>query len=80
VKGFGKSKAKDAKYKITEGIVDYAKKAKLEIVVPDELIEITIKTIEENARTGNVGDGKIFIYEIQDVIKIRTGQRGKDAI
>ncbi|MEW6456410.1 MAG: P-II family nitrogen regulator [Acidobacteriota bacterium] len=80
VKGFGKSMKVNYKDKFSDEIIEYDKKIKLEIVVPDELTEVTVRTIEENARTGSKGDGKIFIYEVQDVIKIRTGERGKSAI
>ncbi|RMD91437.1 MAG: P-II family nitrogen regulator [Calditrichaeota bacterium] len=80
VRGFGRSRASEAKHKIIDDIVEYAPKAKLEIVVPDDMVEITVETILEHAHTGNPGDGKIFIINVEDVIKIRTKQRGEQAL
>ena len=74
VKGFGKTK------KSSDEILEHDHKTKLEIIVPDELAEMTVKVIEENARTGGKGDGKIFISEVLDVVRIRTGERGRSAI
>jgi nitrogen regulatory protein P-II 1 len=80
VKGFGKTKKAIFKEKSLDEILKHENKIKLEIVVPDELAESAIKAIEENARTGGKGDGKIFIFEVLDVVKIRTGERGRSAI
>ena len=80
VKGFGRRRAADAAERVTAGVIDYVKKAKLEIVVPDELLEQVIKTIEQHAHRGKPGDGKIFVSKIEDVIKVRTGERGEQAI
>ena len=80
VKGFGKGRAEHAKAKIVEDLVEYAKKVKLEIVVPDHLVETVVQIIQANAHTGTPGDGKIFVYAVEDVIKIRTGERGERAI
>jgi len=80
VKGFGKSQAEDAEHKIVEDFVGYVKKAKLEIVVPDHLVGAVAEIIQTHAHTGNPGDGKIFISTVDDVIKIRTGERGEGAI
>ncbi len=74
VKGFGKTK------KSPNEILEQDHKTKLEMIVPDELAEMAIKVIQENARTGGKGDGKIFLSEILDVVKIRTGERGRNAI
>ena len=74
VKGFGK------KRKRPDEVLEHDHKTKLEIIVPDELAEIAIKVIEENARTGGKGDGKIFLSEVLDVVRIRTGERGPSAI
>ena len=71
VKGFGKTK------KSPDKILEHDHKTKLEIIVPDELAEMTVKIIQENARTGGKGDGKIFISEVLDVVRIRTGERGR---
>ena len=80
VKGFGRSRAVDADEKIVEGMHDYARKVKLEIVVPDDLLDWTLQAIVANAHRGKPGDGKIFVSTIDEVIKVRTGERGKDAI
>ncbi len=74
VKGFGKTK------KAPDEILEHDHRTKLEIIVPDELAETTVKAIQDNARTGGKGDGKIFISEILDVVRIRTGERGRGAI
>jgi nitrogen regulatory protein P-II 1 len=80
VRGFGRSRAAESKHKIIDDLVEYAPKAKVEIVVPDELAEITVETILNHAHTGNPGDGKIFIIHVEDVVKIRTRQRGEQAL
>ena len=72
IRGFGKSKAKDSKEKITEGLIAYVQKVKIEVVVPDEMVETIVSTIQANAHTGNPGDGKIFIYAVDDVINEPT--------
>lgn len=80
VRGFGKTR-KAVPATVPElDILEYDKRIKLEIVVPDQIEEITIKTIAESARTGGRGDGKIFVSEILDTIKVRTGERGPGAI
>jgi nitrogen regulatory protein P-II 1 len=80
IRGFGKSKAKDAREKIMDGVIAYVQKVKIEVVVPDEMVETVINTIQASAHTGNPGDGKIFINPVDDVIKIRTNERGAGAI
>jgi nitrogen regulatory protein P-II 1 len=80
IREFGKSKAKDAKQEIINGLVEYVHKVKIEVVVPDDMVEAVVRTIQANAHTGNSGDGKIFIYTVDDIIKIRTNQRGVEAI
>jgi len=78
--GFGRGRAAQAKAKIVEDSVEYVEKAKLEIVVPDHLAETVVQIIQANAHTGNPGDGKIFVYTVDDVIRVRTGERGEAAI
>ena len=73
VKGFGRSRAADAAEKIVEGSIEYAKKVKLELVVPEEMLEWAVQAIQANAHRGAPGDGKIFISTVDDVIKVRTG-------
>jgi nitrogen regulatory protein P-II 1 len=80
IRGFGKSRAKDAQEKIMDGLIAYVQKVKLEVVVPDEMVEIVVRTIQAYAHTGNPGDGKVFIYPVDEVVKIRTNERGAGAI
>ncbi len=80
VRGFGRRPVEEDRDKIVDDLVEYIPKAKLEIIVPDELVEKVVETIQQNARTGNPGDGKIFVITVEEVVKIRTGQRGKEAL
>ncbi len=80
VKGFGRQKGHIEVYRGTEYEVNFLPKLKIEVVVPDSIIDKVIATIIEKARTGNIGDGKIFLYSLEDVIRIRTGDKGETAI
>ncbi|CUS78586.1 nitrogen regulatory protein P-II family [Candidatus Kryptonium thompsonii] len=80
VKGFGKTRRSKEKELSNEGIYEFVPKIKIEIVVRDELAETVVNTIQENAHTGNPGDGKIFVIEVSNVVKIRTNERGEEAI
>lgn len=80
VRGFGRAQAVGAVNTVTEDAVEYVKKSKLELVVPDEMAEKVVEAIQRNAHTGNPGDGKIFIYQVDDVVRIRTGEHGEGAI
>jgi len=80
VKGFGRQKGHVEVYRGTEYEVNFLPKLKIEVVVPDSIIDKVIATIIEKARTGNIGDGKIFLYSLEDVIRIRTGEKGEAAI
>ena len=80
VHGFGRSCAATAPHKITLDEIEYAKKAKLEIVVQDEMVDEVVQTILEYGHTGNPGDGKIFIINVDEVYRIRTGEKGKKAL
>lgn len=80
VSGWGKTRARNAKDVVDEGAHSFAKKLKLEIVVADALVDTIVETISREAHTGNVGDGKIFVIEVNDVVKIRTGERGAQAL
>jgi nitrogen regulatory protein P-II 1 len=80
VKGFGRQKGHVEVYRGTEYEVSFLPKIKIEVVVPDSIIEKVISTIIEKAKTGNIGDGKIFLYSLEDVIRIRTGDKGEAAI
>ena len=80
VKGFGRQKGHTELYRGAEYVVDFIPKLKLEIVVPDDLVSKVVDAIVGAAKTGKIGDGKIFITDIAEVIRIRTGEKGEDAI
>ena len=80
VKGFGRQKGHTESYRGTEYAIDFLPKSKIELIVTDELVNQVIETIERAAKTGKIGDGKIFLSQVEEVIRIRTGERGKDAI
>jgi len=80
VRGFGRARAKNAKDKIIDGSIEYARKVKLEIVIPENLLNQVLQAVLAHARTGNPGDGKIFISKVIDVVRIRSGERGDRAI
>lgn len=80
VRGFGRNPFGRDRDKIVDDLIKYIPKVKLEIVVPDELVETVVQTIQANAHTGNKGDGKVFIFDVKDAIKIRTNERGASAI
>ena len=79
-KGFGRQKGHTELYRGAEYVVDFLPKVKLEFVVDDALAERAVEAITEAARTGRIGDGKIFVYGIDEAIRIRTGERGSDAV
>ncbi|GAB4418382.1 MAG: P-II family nitrogen regulator [Thermodesulfovibrionales bacterium] len=80
VKGFGRQKGHTELYRGAEYVIDFIPKIKVEIVTPDSLAQSVIDTIEKAAKTGKIGDGKIFVYPVEDVIRIRTGERGESAV
>jgi nitrogen regulatory protein P-II 1 len=80
VKGFGRQKGIREVYRGMEYQVDFLPKVKLEVIVPDDKAKDIIDTIIKKARTGRIGDGKIFVYPVSEVIRIRTGETGEDAI
>ncbi|MDO8271197.1 MAG: P-II family nitrogen regulator [Gammaproteobacteria bacterium] len=80
VKGFGRQKGHTELYRGAEYVVDFLPKVKVEVVVKDSALEQTIETIIKAANTGKIGDGKIFVYNIEQVIRIRTGETDDDAI
>jgi nitrogen regulatory protein P-II 1 len=79
-KGFGRQKGHTELYRGAEYVVDFLPKVKLEIVMDDALVERAVEAIQQAAHTGRIGDGKIFVTAIEEVIRIRTGERGSDAI
>ncbi|MFK5926268.1 MAG: P-II family nitrogen regulator [Desulfuromusa sp.] len=80
VKGFGRQKGHTELYRGAEYVVDFIPKIKMEIIVSDEIVTQVVDTIAEAAKTGRIGDGKIFVTPIDEVVRIRTGERGEDAI
>ncbi|HYS79584.1 MAG TPA: P-II family nitrogen regulator [Anaeromyxobacteraceae bacterium] len=80
VKGYGRQKGHSELYRGAEYVVDFLPKVKVEVVVPDQLVGRVIEMIERVARTGRIGDGKIFVSPSDEAIRIRTGERGEDAL
>ena len=79
-KGYGRQKGHSELYRGAEYVIDFLPKLKIEVVAPDDMVEAIIEAIQGAARTGKIGDGKIFVSEILDVIRIRTGETGVQAI
>ncbi|HTP66283.1 MAG TPA: P-II family nitrogen regulator [Geobacteraceae bacterium] len=80
VKGFGRQKGHTELYRGAEYVVDFIPKVKIEIAITDELVAKVVETIENTAKTGRIGDGKIFIIPMDEAVRIRTGERGNEAI
>jgi nitrogen regulatory protein P-II 2 len=80
VKGFGRQKGHTELYRGAEYVVDFLPKTKIEAAVDDDIVERVLETIEASARTGKIGDGKIFVYALEQVVRIRTGETGKEAL
>jgi nitrogen regulatory protein P-II 1 len=80
VKGFGRQKGHTELYRGAEYVVDFIPKIKMEIIVADDIVSKVVDTIEQAAKTGRIGDGKIFVTPVEEVIRIRTGERGEDAL
>jgi nitrogen regulatory protein P-II 1 len=80
VKGFGRQKGHTELYRGAEYVVDFIPKIKMEIIVSDEIVTKVVETIEQAAKTGRIGDGKIFVTSVEEVVRIRTGERGEDAL
>ena len=80
VKGFGRQKGHPELYRGAEYVVDFLPKVKIEAVVPDPLAAEVVEVIMSSARTGRIGDGKIFVLPVEEAIRIRTGEKGEDAI
>lgn len=80
VKGFGRQKGHTELYRGAEYVVDFIPKIKMEIAVGDDLVNKVVETIQNTAKTGRIGDGKIFIISLEDAVRIRTGEKGSDAI
>jgi nitrogen regulatory protein P-II 2 len=80
VKGFGRQKGHTELYRGAEYAIDFRPKIRLDIIIKTELLDSVVEAIEKSARTGQIGDGKIFIFDLEQVIRIRTGESGPDAI
>lgn len=80
VKGYGRQKGHTEIYRGAEYEINFIPKIKLEVAVPADLVERVVETITEAARTGQIGDGKIFVYDIDQVVRIRTGERDSEAL
>ena len=80
IKGFGRSRARNAKDKVVYEMVEFIPRIKLEVVVNDEMVDEVVNVIQKFSHTGNTGDGKIFVVNVEETVKIRTNERGKDAI
>ena len=80
VKGFGRTGGKKEVYRGSAYVVDFVPKVKVEIVVPDDVVHAVMDAIEKSAKTGRIGDGKIFVSPLDEAVRIRTGERGEEAI
>lgn len=80
VKGFGRQKGHTELYRGAEYVVDFIPKIKMEIAVSDDLVNKVVETIQQSAKTGRIGDGKIFIISLEEAVRIRTGEKGSEAI
>ena len=80
VKGFGRQKGHTELYSGAEYVVDFIPKIKIEIIVADSILQQVVEAIEKSAETGRIGDGKIFVTNVEEVIRIRTGETGEDAL
>ena len=80
VKGFGRQKGHTELYRGAEYVIDFIPKIKIDIVAPDDIAEKVVETIQSAAKTGKIGDGKIFVYPVENIIRIRTGETGETAV
>ena len=80
VKGFGRTGGKKEVYRGSAYVVDFVPKVKIEVVVPDGLVHQVLEAVEKSAKTGRIGDGKIFVVPIEEAVRIRTGERGEEAL
>jgi nitrogen regulatory protein P-II 1 len=80
VKGFGRQKGHTELYRGAEYVVDFIPKVKIEVVVPDNMSGTVVEVLEMTGKTGKIGDGKIFVFPVEEAVRIRTGQRGEEAV
>ena len=80
VKGFGRQKGHTELYRGAEYVVDFLPKVKLEVIVADDKVSQVVEAVEKSAKTGRIGDGKIFVLPVEEIVRIRTGERGNEAL
>jgi nitrogen regulatory protein P-II 1 len=80
VKGFGRQKGQTELYRGAEYTVDFVPKVQIDMVVPESMVDKVLDTIEHSAKTGKIGDGKIFVTPVEEAVRVRTGERGEDAL
>jgi len=80
VKGFGRQKGHTELYRGAEYVVDFLPKVKLEVIVSDDKVSQVVEAVEKSAKTGRIGDGKIFVLPVEEIVRIRTGERGNEAL
>ena len=80
VKGFGRQKGHTETYRGSEYKIDFVPKVKIEVVLPDEMVDVAVDAVLKTAKTGKFGDGKIFVTQVEETIRIRTGERGEQAL
>ncbi len=80
VKGFGRQKGHTELYRGAEYVVDFLPKVKIDVAIKDDMVDQVVEAIEKSANTGKIGDGKIFVFDLQHVVRIRTGETGSDAL
>ena len=79
-RGFGKEKGKEGPHRVIEDLIDYIPKVRLEIMLKDEMVDLVVETIARAAHTGNPGDGKVFVYDIEKAVRIKTFELGEEAV
>ncbi len=79
-RGVGKEKGKEGPHRVVEDRIDYIPKVKVEVMLKDEMVDLVVETISKAAHTGNPGDGKVFVYDIEKVVRIKTFEHGEEAI
>ncbi len=80
VKGFGRQKGHTELYRGAEYVIDFLPKVKIDLAIADDLVDRAIEAIETSARTGKIGDGKVFVFDLEQVVRIRTGETGNEAL
>ena len=80
VKGFGRTGGKKEVYRGSAYVVDFVPKVQIDVIVPSSQVEAVVEAIVKSAKTGRIGDGKVFVYAVEEVVRIRTGERGEDAV